>query len=104
MDITDLVGIAVGQIGLSLNDFLLLTEPEFEAIYKNWKNKFKQQEHEAWEIARWQAFRIACPPKPSPTGKISLYDFIKFPWEEEPKKEAPASTQERFRALTQKWQ
>ena len=92
-------------MNLSYADFLKLTEDEFDTIYEKWLARQEALSRERWEVARWTAFRVVCPPQPKiKGGKISILDFIQFPWEKETKANEVESTYERFKQLAERWQ
>jgi hypothetical protein len=96
----DIVGIAVGQMGLALEDFLRLTPFEFSATYKHWLKHNEHQERMEWERARWSVFKAMTPPNKK---QITMLDLIEFPWEKEIVKKTQSS-KERFEQLKKKWQ
>ena len=103
-----MIGIALGQMGLSMETFLSLTPFEFQEVYGAFLTKQNtDREHEylrAMRVARWQVFRTMCPPK----GKqVSVMDLIELPGDKElsEMQNSPAkeSTKERFNKLKEKW-
>ena len=50
--IYDLLGLAIGCIGMSHDDFCKSTFGEFESIYKAWREMTEGQAQDAWERAR----------------------------------------------------
>ena len=61
LGIYELLGMAVGCIGLSHDDFCKCTFEEFESICKAWSDMTEGQNHEAWERARTIAAIIIQP-------------------------------------------
>jgi len=104
-----MTGIAVGQIGLSLDTFLGLTLQQFDNAYERYMDRIEADDIQAERNARLTAFRIVCPPE----GKtLSLYDFWPIKGDEELKRLAKAakkkkqkpSTAARYEQLKNKWQ
>ena len=79
--IRELLGIALGCMGMPLADFCQLTPDEFQSAYRAWADMKEQQERSAWE--RMQA---AITIQPHVKGKITPQRLLPFPWETQPKK------------------
>lgn len=81
------MGVAVGQMGLSREEYLDLTPSEFSAIHRRWKEMVqKNSENELWQklyVARLQLFRQLCPPK---GNVIKITDLWEMPDEMEARK------------------
>ena len=77
-------GVAMGQMGLGLDDFLNLTPFEFEAIQSAYFEKIvadrEWEENLQWQVARWQVWRNMCPPDKK---QLSVIDLIELPGDEE---------------------
>lgn len=72
------MGFAVGVIGLSLNDFLLLYVDEINAIIAAWNERETELQKDSWERARASAaLTIAPHVKKLPT----LRQLMPLPWE-----------------------
>lgn len=74
----DLVGIAVGHIGMSLCDTYSLTTDELLAIYEGWKDLHGQEERARWERMRMLAQCVLMPHSKKP---LKATDIFKFPWD-----------------------
>lgn len=75
-----MLGIAVGCIGMSIEDFCRCTPLEFESIYNAW------HEHEESVIQEeWERVRLATTILLQPNSKKRLYpkDVMKLPWDTE---------------------
>lgn len=77
-----LLGIAVAQIGLGVEEFYDLTFDELAAISEAYFDKAKMDYRTQWEIARFTAYYSIVPH----TGKkkIRLQDVCRFDWERKP--------------------
>jgi len=103
------LSIAVGEMGMSVESFLMLTPDQFADAYEVFRNRIKAEaEHSeqlAWNVARWQVWRTMCPPQ----GKkqLSVMDLLPLPGDEvikqEKAKKIIPSTEDRFRKLAEKW-
>ena len=83
LGIYELLGVAVGCIGLSLEEFGKLYFEEFESICKAWREKNEAQEREAWERTRILA---AICIQPHVKKKITPRQLIPLPWDKEQRK------------------
>ena len=96
------MGIAMGCIGMSRDDFCRCTPSEFRAVYVEW--------HEFQDVLRrerWERMRMECLCTLLPYSKKMQYasDIMSFPWDkvvherEKKKKKAPshAEIMERYR-------
>ncbi|RKE02304.1 hypothetical protein [Marinifilum flexuosum] len=103
-----MMGIAVGEMGLSLETFLSLTPFEFQECYSAYLKKLNNDRE--WEylksmrVARRQVFRTLCPP---PGKQISEFDLWELPGDNEIKdhqnEKTGGSTKERYEELKEKW-
>jgi len=110
MTLDDEIGVALGVMGMSLETYLGLTPSQFQRAYELYLEKIKSdREHSetvAWQVARWQVWRTLCPPKKK---KISVFDLIKLPGDEQFKKAkkktegSPVKDEKRFAAIADKW-
>ena len=101
------MGIAVGQIGLAVNDFLNLTPAEFDAIYQEWWKLSESKYKAGWEQTRVIAYGVVRQYDEKNKFPTPLH-FLRFPWESETKaveqKELSKAEQEkRFRLLAARW-
>ena len=78
MDVERLLGIAMGCIGMSRDDFCRCTPSEFYAAWESWSESRSQAEHGAWERARMQAL---CTLQPYSKQKLKPQDIMTFPWD-----------------------
>ena len=86
----ELVGIAVGHIGMSLSDTYSLTVDELLVIYEQWKELHEREERAQWERLRMLAQCVLMPHSKKP---LKATDVFKLPWdrlEEMAKKATPA--------------
>lgn len=78
----------MGRLGLSRADFMVLTPEEFEAVVDAGHKRETEQEHAAWERMRMHA-AILLQPHMKKGATISPKHLIRFPWEDETRKEIP---------------
>jgi len=103
------IGIAVGQMGMSLDTFYRLSPQQFQEAYDAWLLKVNAErehfERIKWEVARWQVWRTMCPPKLK--GQVSVMDVLKLPGDDEllkqERKKQKPSTRNRYEQLKNKW-
>ena len=74
----ELVGIAVGYIGMSLSDTYSLTVDELLVIYEQWKDLHEREERAQWERLRMLAQCVLMPHSKKP---LKATDVFKFPWD-----------------------
>lgn len=74
----ELVGIAVGHIGMSLSDTYSLTVDELLDIYGQWRELHEQEERARWERIRMLAQCVLMPHSKKP---LKATDIFKFPWD-----------------------
>jgi len=99
VDIDDLVGMALGGMGMSLDDFERCTPIEFEAAFRSWEQNHCQDD---WERAR---FLACCMLQPYSKKALKTEDVCRFPWDiRNSQVAAPAeeSTWERFEELVRR--
>ena len=96
------MGIAMGCMGMSMNDFSRCTPSEFSIAYKVWQEKEQRLERESWEQTR---FLACCMLQPYSKKKLSPTDVCRFSWERKREQEAKkeVSTKERFEEIAKKW-
>lgn len=73
-----IVGVAVGCIGLSMDDLRRLTISEFETVVKHWTNERQRQHREEWEGMRLLATIII---QPHVRRKIAAKKLLPLPWD-----------------------
>lgn len=79
-DVDWLLGIAMGCMGMSMDDFCRCTPSEFYAAYEAWGDVEERRERGAWERMRMQCL---CSLQPYSKKRLGVWDLMKFPWEEE---------------------
>lgn len=102
------MAVALGCIGMSLDDFCRCTPSEFYAVWDAWERMEQQRERQRWEQTRTQCL---CALQPYSTHKLQPEDVMKFEWDheaEQPKgEEAPHMTHEeemaRYREIKRQW-
>lgn len=69
---------AVGCIGMSVDDFCQCTPLEFQAVYEGWAEAEKRRERAAWERTR-----LLCTTMLQPYSKKRLepQDVMRFEWD-----------------------
>lgn len=78
MTIDELLGLAVGCIGMSIDDFDRCTPLEFESICGKWHEARDQAYRTGWDQVRQLA---CCVLQPYSKKAISPEDVITFSWE-----------------------
>ena len=76
--ITELVGIALGVLGMSLEDFDRLTPAEFNAVYDKWSKGEESRRKEEWERARLVATILV---SPHVKNKVTPQRLMPLPWD-----------------------
>ena len=74
-----LLGIAMGCIGMSMDDFCRCTPSEFYAAYEAWNEMQTSRERGRWERIRMQCL---CSMQPYSKSKLTPHDIMRFPWED----------------------
>ena len=72
---------AVGRIGMSIDDFCRCTPLEFSAIAEGWSEGEQHRERAAWERARLQC---TCMLQPYSKKKLKPRDVLQFAWDDAP--------------------
>ncbi len=95
-DVERLLGIAMGCMGISREDFCRCTPSEFYAAYEAWIEMRQLEERGSWERMRMQC---VCSLQPYSKKRLTARDVMQFPWEEEgeaasAKPEPPLSREE----------
>lgn len=85
-----LLGIAMGCMGMSMDDFCRCTPSEFNEAYEAWSECQERLERGAWERMRMQCL---CSLQPYSQKTLRAQDLMRFPWEEQ-KKSPCQETQE----------
>ena len=79
-DIEELLGIAMGCIGMSMDDFCRCTPSEFRATWNVWHEMHEQRERGAWERMRMECL---CTLQPYSNKSLEAKDIMQFPWDAE---------------------
>ncbi len=90
----ELLGIAVGNIGMPYNDFCAITPEEFNHIYRAYSEERTAQYQDSWERMRMLATIIILP---YAKNGLTPQKLLSFPWEKkkpESTKAAPAVSKE----------
>jgi hypothetical protein len=80
-----MLGLAVGGIGMSYEDFCRLTLEEFSRVYEAYSDKSEGLYRDNWERMRMQAFIIV---RPFVRNKLTLRKFLSLPWDYNNKNDA----------------
>lgn len=72
---------AVGEIGMSLDDFDRLTPAEFEAIFRRWASGQERAERAGWEQTRAQVMAALAP---YTDRRLTPHEVLPLPWDGEP--------------------
>ena len=87
---------AVGCIGMTVDDFCRCTPSEFKAVYDGWMESEQRRERVAWERTRMQCTTML---QPYSRRKLDPQDVLHFAWDnqgEEPEKLSAKEIRERF--------
>lgn len=77
--IEELLGIAMGCMGMSMMDFCLCTPSEFYETWKVWNEMQLRREREAWERARMECL---CTLQPWSKKRLKARDVMRFEWDD----------------------
>lgn len=95
--IAELLGVAVGAMGMNLADFCSMTPEEFRQAHGAWLEAEESRVRSGWEMARTLSAFIL---QPWSKKRLKPSDVLKFPWdttERTERKSPPArSTEGRF--------
>ena len=72
------MGIAMGCMGMSMDDFCRCTPSEFYEVYESWGDMRTMDERARWERARMQCL---CFLQPYSKSRLRPQDIMQFPWE-----------------------
>lgn len=75
-----LMGIAMGCMGMSMDDFCRCAPSEFYAAWEAWEEMQQRTERGMWERARMQCL---CALQPYSKKTLRAQDVMQFPWEKE---------------------
>lgn len=94
------MGIALGCIGMSMQDFERCTPSEFKATFDAWNGGRERLERGEWERVRMSCL---CSLQPYSKKKLRPADIMEFPWEkQEVKTERREETREEVNARYEK--
>lgn len=74
------MGIALGCIGMSMQDFERCTPSEFKATFDAWNGGRERLERGEWERVRMSCL---CSLQPYSKKKLRPTDIMEFPWEKQ---------------------
>lgn len=86
MDVEHLLGIAMGCMGMSIDDFCRCTPSEYYAAYEAWHDAVDAAERGKWERVRMQCLCIL---QPYSKDKLKTRDIMQFAWDKEVQVETP---------------
>lgn len=72
---------AVGEIGMSLDDFDRLTPAEFEAIFRRWASGQERADRAGWEQTRAQVLAALAP---YTDRRLTPHEVLPLPWDCDP--------------------
>ena len=78
LSIERILGIAMGCMGMGLDDFSLCTPSEFTAIYEAWKERIEHTDRQSWEQARFLGCAML---QPYSKKHLKPTDLIRFDWD-----------------------
>lgn len=82
---------AVGCIGMTVDDFCRCTPHEFNAVYEGWTESEKRRERAAWERTRMQCTTML---QPYSDHQLDPQDVFRFTWEVEEESTSKQSAKE----------
>lgn len=74
----ELLGIAMGCMGMSMEDFCRCAPSEFYAAWKAWSEREQRVERLAWERMRMECLCIL---QPHSRRELTVRDVMTFAWE-----------------------
>lgn len=92
-----MLGFALGEMGMRLDDFDRLTPVEFNEASKAYNRRREEDYREQWERARHMAATIV---QPWCKKGLKLRDVMRFPWDQEerrPKRQPMSKDEQRAR-------
>ena len=106
LGIYDLLGIALGRIRLSYDDFCRLDFNEFAAIYNSYATQRDAVYKDRWEQTRWLA-TIMLQPHLGKNKKLTPHKLLPFEWDKKPaaekrKEVSPEEHRRRFENLVKR--
>lgn len=91
VDVEHLLGIAMGCMGMSMDDFCRCTPSEYYAAYEAWHDAVDAAERGKWERVRMQCLCIL---QPYSKDKLKARDIMQFVWDKEVQTEIPEAKEE----------
>lgn len=91
---------ALGCLGLSLDDFCALSPDEFNQVHKAHIDAEIERLHGDWDRMRTQTTYLM---QPHFNKQLDAKKLMPFPWEKEQKKKAPSSTEKRRQELAERF-
>ena len=82
---------AVGAIGMSVEDFCRCTPAEFRSVADAWHRAEEHRERSGWEQTRMQCL---CMLQPYSKHRMEPRDVMRFPWDEEESQTEKLTTEE----------
>ena len=73
------MGLALGCIGMSMDDFCRCTPSEFRAVYGGWRDMAEGLRREAWERTRMECL---CSLQPYSKKRLAAEDIMRFAWDD----------------------
>ena len=98
------MGIALGCMGLGMEDFRNLTLAQFDSIYRAWHEQEQSRYRMLWQQTRIIALYTLMPHSKK---KLNEQDIMRFPWEEKCSKivkKVDQSTQKDFEQIVKLWE
>lgn len=88
-----LMAIAMGCVGMGLDDFCRLTPSQFAEVVRQHSRHTQEREHAEWERTRMTCM---CLLQPHSKSRLKPTDIMRFPWEEQrtPQEETQQLTRE----------
>lgn len=83
------MGLAMGCIGMSMDDFCRCTPSEFQQVAKAWNASLERRERTSWEQVRTSCL---CMLQPHSRQRLAPTDLMVFPWEKEKPANKPATS------------
>lgn len=74
----ELLGLTMGCMGMTYDDFCRLTPEEFEGVYKFYSEKAESLYKDGWERMRMQATLAV---QPHVKKRLTPKELLPFPWE-----------------------
>lgn len=89
--IETLMGLALGCVGMSMDDFCRLTPFEFKKVWEQWQAMRENSERSEWQRTRMTCLYIL---QPYSKKRLKPSDVMTFPWEQKKRKSEMPSRRE----------